>query len=147
MINKDEIVLKIEALKKEVRSWESVLRLLERQGLGERTGTGMRFYQLRPQVAIKILLQEGGAQTRDELMEKLDAGGLNIGKKRGRNNPRIAFEKMLGTATKPGTGALKQVGDLIGLPGWGPEMFLKPGSKNGLRKELAVEHTSSDGHV
>jgi hypothetical protein len=50
-------------------------------------------------------------------MKELKAGGISIGKKRGMHNTRIAIERTLKT------GALKQVGNLIGLPEWSDEKF------------------------
>jgi hypothetical protein len=77
----------------------------------------MRFYKVRPQIAIQLVLREKGPQTQECLLKELSDGGIAIGKKRGLNNPRISIEKTLRT------GALKKVGDFIGLPEWSDEKF------------------------
>jgi len=56
-------------------------------------------------------------QTQKQLTKDLQAGGIAIGKKRGMHNTRIAIEKTLKT------GALKKVGNLIGMPEWPDEKF------------------------
>jgi hypothetical protein len=117
MLSRDEIILKVEVLKRELRTWEKVLQVLDRSGIAERTGTAMRFYQMRPLTSIKMLLREKGPLTQYHLLKILDEGGITTGKKRGLNNPRISIEKTL----KNGT--LKQVGDMIGLPEWPDEKF------------------------
>lgn len=117
MLSRDEIILKLEELKNEVKTYEKVLQVLDRSGLKERTGPAMRFYQARPSSAIKIVLREKGPQTQDQLMKELSDGGIALGRKRGLHNTRIAIEKTLKT------GALKKVGDLIGLPDWSDEKF------------------------
>jgi hypothetical protein len=114
---REEIVLKLEALKQETKTYTKLLQVLDRSGLAQRTGPAMRFFQARPQTAINQLLRENGAQTQEQLMRDLEAGGIAIGRKRKMHNPRIAIEKMLKT------GALKKVGDLIGLPEWSDEKF------------------------
>lgn len=91
---------------------------MERSGLAERTGIAMRFYQMRPLTAIKMVLREKGAQTRDSLVKELVDGGATVGRKRKDSNIRISMDKTLKN------GSLQQVGDLIGLPEWGPEMFI-----------------------
>jgi hypothetical protein len=117
MLSREEVILRLEELKKELRTYEKVLQVLDRSGLGERTGKPMRFYQARPSSAIKMLLHENGPKTQESLMGELESGGIAIGKKRGMHNTRIAIERTLKT------GALKKVGDLIGLPEWSDEKF------------------------
>jgi len=117
MLSRDEVILKVEELKKELKTWQKVLQVLDRSGMAERTGTAMRFYQVRPIIAIKMILRQRGAQTQEALTKEMVDGGITIGKKRSVHNPRVSIEKTL----KNGT--LKRVGDLIGLPQWGPEMF------------------------
>jgi hypothetical protein len=85
--------------------------------MAKRTGPAMRFYQTRPYNAMKIILSENGAQTQEQLMKALNEGGIAIGKKRGLHNTRISLEKTLKT------GALKKVGEFIGLPEWDDSMF------------------------
>jgi hypothetical protein len=100
-----------------------VLQVLDRSGIVERTGTAMRFYQMRPLMAIKMVLHEKGPQTQAQLMKELEDGGIAIGNKRGMHNPRISLEKTLRN------GSLQQVGDLIGLPEWKEEKFTEPESQ------------------
>lgn len=114
---REEIVLKLEALKQEKKTYQKLLQVLDRSGLEGRTGPAMRFFKARPQVAVNMLLREKGPQTQEELMKELEAGGIAVGMTRGMHNSRIGIEKMLRT------GALKQVGDLIGLPEWSDEKF------------------------
>jgi hypothetical protein len=117
MLSREEIVLKLEELKQEVKTYEKILQILDKSDLVQRTGPAMRFYRARPSSAAKMILHEKGPQPQDKLMEELRAGGIAIGKKRGMHNTRIAIERTLKT------GALKQVGDLIGLPEWSDEKF------------------------
>jgi hypothetical protein len=117
MLSREEVILKIEELKKELKTCEGFLRVLDRNGMGKRTGPEMRFYQARPQTCIVTLLRERGPQTHEQLMKDLQAGGIAIGKKRGMHNPRISIERTLKT------GALKKVGNLIGMPEWPDEKF------------------------
>lgn len=117
MLSREEVILRLEELKKELRTYEKVLQVLDRSGLEERTGKTMRFYQARPSLAVKMILRENGPKTQESLMDELKAGGIAIGKKRGMHNTRIAIERTLKT------GALKKVGDLIGLPEWSDEKF------------------------
>lgn len=77
----------------------------------------MRFYRARPLAAIKLTLRQFGPLTQEALTQHLIAGGITIGKKRGTHNIRLSIEKTLRNGT------LQKVGDLIGLPEWGPEMF------------------------
>lgn len=117
MIKREEVIQMLEESKKEVKALEKVLQALDRSGLEKRTGSAMRFYQVRPSTAIKILLREGGPDTQEALTQKLIDGGVIEGKKRTIHNIRLSFEKVLENGT------LKKVGDLIGLPQWGPEKF------------------------
>jgi hypothetical protein len=117
MLSRDEVILKLGELQHELRTWKKVLQVIDRSQIEKRTGTAMRFYGMRPSSAIKMLLRDRGAQTQEWLLQELSDGGINVGKKRGEHNPRIAIEKTLRT------GALKKVGNLIGLPEWGDEMF------------------------
>lgn len=117
MLTRDEVILKLEELKAEVKTWEKVLQVLDRSTMAKRTGPAMRFYQSRPYYAMKTVLSENGAQTQEQLMKALSEGGIAIGKKRAMHNTRISLEKTLRT------GALKKVGDLIGLPEWDESMF------------------------
>lgn len=117
MVSRDEVILKLEELKADVKTWEKVLQVLDRNALSKRTGPAMRFYKARPFYAMRAILSEKGAQTQEELMKILGDGGIAIGKKRGIHNTRISLEKTLRT------GALKKVGDLIGLPEWDESMF------------------------
>jgi len=119
-LSREEIILRLEELKREVKTYEKILQVLDRSGLKDRTGENMRFYQARPSSAIKVVLRERGPQTQDQLMEALRAGGIALGRKRGLHNTRIAIEKTLKT------GALKKVGKLIGLPDWSDEKFRSP---------------------
>lgn len=121
MITKEETILEIERLKQELKTAEKVLRAIEDSAISKQTGEAVRFYRVRPLMAIKLLLREKGPQTQESLTEQMIAGGLTIGKKRDANKPnniRLSFEKTLRNGT------LQQVGDLIGLPEWGPEIFL-----------------------
>lgn len=117
MIKREEAITAIENLKKELKTWEKVLQVIDRSGLEERTGTAMRFYRARPSNAVKSILRTKGVQTQEQLMKELEAGGIAVGKKRGMHNTRIALEKTMKT------GALKKVGDMIGLPEWPDHMF------------------------
>lgn len=117
MLSREEVILRLEELKKELRTYEKVLQVLDRSGLDERTGATMRFYKARPSTAAKMILREKGPRTLDQLMRELEAGGIAIGKKRKMHNVRIAFERTIKTK------ALKKVGDLIGLPEWSDEKF------------------------
>jgi hypothetical protein len=114
---REDIVLKIEELKKETKTYQKLLQIWDKSGLAERTGPAMRFFNARPQTVINALLREKGPQTQEQLMAELQAGGIAVGKKRGMHNTRISIEKTLKT------GALKQVGNLIGLPEWSDEKF------------------------
>jgi hypothetical protein len=79
----------------------------------------MKFYNVRPGTAVKLILREKGPRTQEELMTELVAGGAVVGKKRAAHNIRISIEKTLRNGT------LKQVGDLIGLGEWDESMFRK----------------------
>jgi hypothetical protein len=114
---REDIILKIEELKKETKTYQKLLQIWDKSGLAERTGAAMRFFNARPQTAINVLLREKGPQTQGQLTAELQAGGIAVGKKRGMHNTRISIEKTLKT------GALKQVGNLIGLPEWSDEKF------------------------
>lgn len=114
---REEIILKLEELEKQTKTYKKLLQVWDKSGLEQRTGPAMRFYQARPQTAINTILREKGPQTREQLMAELQAGGIAFGKKRGMHNTRISIEKTLKT------GALKRVGDLIGLPEWSDEKF------------------------
>lgn len=117
MLSREEVILRLEELKREVKTYEKILQVLDRSRLANRTGTGMRFYHSRPSAAIKVVLREKGPQPQEQLMKELQDGGIAVGRKRGLHNTRIAIEKTLKT------GALKQIGNLIGLPEWSDEKF------------------------
>lgn len=117
VINRNEIILEIERLKEELKSLRKVLQVIDRSSLGGRTGTEMRFYQVRPLTAIKLILRERGPQAREALMQELIGGGAIVGKKRANSNIRISIEKTL----KNGT--LRELNGLIGLPEWPEDMF------------------------
>lgn len=114
---REELVLKLEESKQATKTYQKLLEVLDRSVLSQRTGPSMRFFKVRPQVAIDILLGEKGPQTQEQLMKDLEAGGIAVGRKRGMNNPRLGIEKLLRN------GSLKQVGDLIGKPEWSDLMF------------------------
>ncbi len=114
---REELVLKLEELKKETKTYKKLLEVLDRSGLAQRTGPEMRFFKARPQIAIEALLREKGPQTQEQLMKDLEAGGIALGRVRKMHNSRIGIEKMLRN------GSLKKVGDLIGLPEWSEEKF------------------------
>ena len=119
MMTKEETILEIERLKRELRIAEKVLRIIEDSSVAKQTGAAMRFYRARPFAATKMLLRENGPQTQEALTEQLIAGGIITGKKRAVHNIRLSFEKTLRN------GSLQKVGDLIGLPEWGQEMYEK----------------------
>jgi hypothetical protein len=121
MLTRDEILLKLEESEREVKTWKKILQVLDRSKLLDQTGANMRFSRVRPQVAIKMVLNEKGPQTQEALMRALESGGIALGKKRGLHNSRISIEKTLRT------GALQQFGDLIGLPEWSEDKFTKAG--------------------
>jgi hypothetical protein len=114
---REDIILKIEELKEQTKTYKKLLQVWDKGDLAERTGPTMRFFNARPQTAINALLREKGPQTQGQLTAELQAGGIAVGKKRGMHNTRISIEKTLKT------GALKQVGNLIGLPEWSDEKF------------------------
>jgi hypothetical protein len=114
---REDIILKLEELKKQTKTYKKLLQVWDKSGLEQHTGPAMRFYQARPQTAVNTLLREKGPQTQEQLMKELHAGGIAVGRKRGMHNTRISIEKTLKT------GALKQVGNLIGLPEWSDEKF------------------------
>ncbi len=124
---KEEVLEEVSRLRKELRKAEAILETIEgidQENLEGRTGLAMRFYGLRPQIAIDTMLPERDrGMTAEDLIQGYVDGGGTIGKKRDStkpNNPRIAIEKLLNT------GKLKKVGKLIGLPNWGPEKFEEP---------------------
>jgi hypothetical protein len=114
---REDIILKLEELERQTKTYKKLLQVWDKSGLEQRTGPAMRFYQARPSSAVKMILREKGPQTPENLMKELQAGGIAIGRKRGMHNTRIAMERTLKT------GALKQVGNLIGLPDWSEEKF------------------------
>jgi hypothetical protein len=114
---REDIILKIEELKKETKTYQKLLQIWDKSGLEQRTGPAMRCYEARPSSAAKTVLRERGPQTQENLMKELQAGGIAVGEKRGMHDTRISIEKTLKT------GALKQVGNLIGLPEWSDEKF------------------------
>ncbi len=118
---REELVSRLEELEQEAKTYRKLLQVLDRSGLAQRTGPAMRFFNARPQIAIEALLREKGPQTQEKLMNELQAGGIAVGRKRGMHNTRISIEKTLKT------GALKKVGDLIGLPEWSDEKFKEKG--------------------
>jgi hypothetical protein len=113
---RSEIVRKIEELKAEVRSYEAALLALDRSGIAKTVGPDVRFYQMRPLDAIRIVLRESGrALSQEDLTNILLAGGAAMGKKRGKHNIRISIEMTLQN------GKLKETDGLIGLPEWEDE--------------------------
>jgi hypothetical protein len=115
---RSEIIRKIEDLKTQIKSYEAALQALDRNSLAKLSGPEMRFYQMRPLDAIRMVLRESGkALAQEELINFLLEGGAATGKKRGRHNIRISIEMTLET------GSLKQVNGLIGLPEWDAAMF------------------------
>jgi hypothetical protein len=116
---REDIILKIEELENQTKTYKKLLQVWDKSGLEQRTGTAMRFYQARPSSAVKMVLREKGSQTQENLMKELKAGGRFLGKKRGMHNSRIAIERTLKTGT------LKQVGNLIGLPEWSDDKFIE----------------------
>lgn len=120
MLSRDEVIETIEKLKKEMKTWQRVLQVLDRSNMEKRTGSAMRFYQVRPGIAIKMVLREKGPLTQEAIIQELVDGGNTVGKKRDGDKPhnvRLSIEKTLKT------GSLVKVGDLIGLPEWPAEKF------------------------
>jgi hypothetical protein len=115
--SRDEIVLHISYLKREIHALTKALQAYDRVISSSISSPSMRFYQKRPLVAIKQVLSEKGPLTQATLTKELVEGGAIVGKKRAESNIRISIEKTLRT------GALKQIGNLIGLPEWSDEKF------------------------
>jgi hypothetical protein len=70
---REDIILKIEELKEQTKTYQRLLQLWDKSGLAERTGPAMRFFNARPQTAINALLREKGPQTQEQLMAELQA--------------------------------------------------------------------------
>jgi hypothetical protein len=120
MIDRAKLITHIEKLRSELKKTERKLRVVDLGAMEKRTGVARRFYNVRPSTAIKKVLREKGALTQAEITKELIDGGNTMGKKRDANRPnniRISFEMQMKT------GALKQVGQLIGLPGWSKDKF------------------------
>lgn len=115
--SRDEIVLHISYLEREIHAWTKALQAYDHIISPNLSSPAMLFYQMRPLVAIKQVLNEKGPLTQAALIKELVEGGATIGKKRAESNIRISIEKTLGT------GALKKIGNLIGLPIWPDETF------------------------
>ena len=112
----EELDKKLGELEKEAKTYRKMLQILDRSH-GDCTGPAMRFFHARPQTAIESVLREKGPQTQEQLMNELQAGSIAVDRKRGMHNTRISIEKTLKT------GALKRVGELIGLPEWSDDKF------------------------
>jgi len=76
---REDIVLKIDELKKETKTYQKLLQIWDKSGLAERTGPAMRFFNAR-QTAINALLRKEGPQTQEQLRAK-----------RGMHNTRISI--------------------------------------------------------
>jgi hypothetical protein len=108
---REQLVREIEIMEMEIQAKKDALKILN-QAVNLRSGdSSLRFYEMMPINAIRILIQEAGRpMSRQEIHDALIAGGNMIGKKRGGNNITFSIDLNLKN------GNLIAKGDLIDLP-------------------------------
>jgi hypothetical protein len=62
---REDIILKIEELENQTKTYKKLLQVWDKSGLEQRTGTAMRFYQARPSSAVDGSKGEGTADPRE----------------------------------------------------------------------------------
>jgi ribosomal protein L29 len=118
MNSRETLELEIEQLKAQLKPRKAALAALNRfealsEGLADSPAT--RFYNVRPLVAIRTVLEEhGNPMPKVDLQKILMDGGVAIGKKRAASNVEVGIR----IALKVGSLTVAGKEELLGLPEW-----------------------------